>query len=60
MNELIENLPSILMGIYLFLKEVGKTKPDETKDVKIEKLEGELQDVKEELSFIKGELSNRK
>ena len=60
MNELIENLPSILMGIYVFLKEVGKTKPDETKDDKYEKLEKEFQEMKEEMSFIKGQLSNRK
>lgn len=60
MNELIENLPSILMGIYVFFKEVGKTKPDETKDDKIEKLEKEIQEMKEDMSFIKGQLSNRK
>lgn len=60
MDELIKNLPSILMGIYVFLKEVGKTKPDETKDDKIEKLEKEIQEMKEDMSFIKGQLSNRK
>lgn len=60
MNELIKNLPSILMGIYVFLKEVGKTKPDETKDDKYEKLEKEIQEMKEDMSFIKGQLSNRK
>ncbi len=60
MNELIENLPSILMGIYVFFKEVGKTKPSETKDDKYEKLEHELQELKEDMSFIKGQLSNRK
>lgn len=60
MNELIKNLPSILMGIYVFFKEVGKTKPDETKDDKIEKLEKEIQEMKEEMSFIKGQVSNRK
>ena len=48
------------MGIYVFLKEVGKTKPDETKDDKYEKLEKEFQEMKEEMSFIKGQLSNRK
>jgi hypothetical protein len=60
MNELIKNLPSILMGIYVFFKEVGKTKPDETKDDKYEKLEKEIQEMKEDMSFIKGQLSNRK
>lgn len=60
MNELIENLPSILMGIYVFFEKVGKTKPDETKDDKYEKLEKEFQEMKEEMSFIKGQLSNRK
>ena len=60
MDELIKNLPSILMGIYVLFKEVGKTKPDETKDDKIEKLEKEIQEMKEDMSFIKGQLSNRK
>ncbi len=60
MNELIENLPSILMGIYVFFKEVGKTKPNEAKDDKYEKLEHEVQELKEDMSFIKGQLSNRK
>ena len=60
MNELIENLPSILMGIYVFFKEVGKTKPNETNDSKVNHLEQEIQELKEEMSFIKGKLSNRK
>ena len=61
MNELIENLPNILMGIYvLFLKEVGKTKPDETKDNEINELKKEVQELKEQVSFIQGKLSNRK
>ena len=60
MNELIENLPSILMGIYVFFKEVGKTKHRETKDDKYKKLEHEVQELKEDMSFIKGQLSNRK
>lgn len=60
MNELIENLPSILMGIYVFFEKVGKTKPNETNEDKINQLEQEIQELKEELSFIKGELSNRK
>lgn len=60
MNELIENLPSILMGIYVFFKEVGKTKPNETKDNKINQLEQDIHELKEEMSFIKGQLSNKK
>jgi hypothetical protein len=60
MNELIENLPSILMGIYVFFKEVGKTKLDETPNSKINQLEQEIQELKEEMSFIKGKLSNIK
>jgi hypothetical protein len=60
MNVLIENLPSILMGIYVFFKAVGKTKPDETPNSKINQLEQEIQELKEEMSFIKGKLSNIK
>lgn len=66
MNELIENLPSILMGIYVFFKEVGKTKPDETSDShskfeeRLAKLEEENDHLREQVSFIKGQLSNRK
>jgi len=60
MNELIENLPSILMGIYIFFEKVGKTKPDETPNSKINQLEQEIQELKEEMSFIKGKLSNIK
>ena len=60
MNELIENLPSILMGIYVLFEKVGKTKPNETNEDKINQLEQEIQELKEELSFIKGKLSNRK
>lgn len=48
------------MGIYVLFKEVGKTKPNETKDDKYEKLEHEVQELKEDMSFIKGQLSNRK
>jgi hypothetical protein len=60
MNELIENLPSILMGIYVFFEKVGKTKPDETPNSKINQLEQEIQELKEEMSFIIGKLSNIK
>ncbi len=60
MNELIENLPSILMGIYVFFEKVGKTKPNETNEDKINQLEQEIQELKEEMSFIIGKLSNIK
>lgn len=60
MNELIENLPSILMGIYVFFEKVGKTKPNETPNSKINQLEQEIQELKEEMSFIIGKLSNIK
>jgi len=50
-DQILEQLPQILMGIYLFYKKIDSTPTN------LDDLKSEIENLKNEVSFLKGKLS---